>query len=502
MTASPVSWEDQHRLLVENVVDYAIYMLDPSGRVASWNAGAQRMKGHSAIEILGQHFSIFFTPEDVAAGKPEHELAIARTEGRFEDELLRVRKDGSSFWANVVVTPLRSEHGDLVGFAKVTRDLTKERQARKMEIENQLKDAFLATVSHELRTPLTAILGWTKLLRKQRLEPNVSNAIDVITRNAEAQVKLVDDLLDVSRIVNGKFRVEMREADLVSIVAEAIDVVKPTAIAKAVGLELEDQNEPCLLVGDAERLRQVFWNILWNAVKFTPRGGEVRASMHREGAQVTVAIVDTGKGIAPDFLPYVFERFKQADQSIIGGGGGLGLGLALVRHIVELHGGWVAASSDGVGKGARFEVTLPIRAVRPTNVPEPHPRSRPLAGYRVLIVDDEADSRELISAVLAHAGADVETAGSAADAIGSLPRFRPHLVVSDIGMPVEDGYSLMRRVRALAQDEGGAVPAIALTAYRREEDRARALAAGFTAHIGKPVDPEDLVAAIQNLAEA
>jgi PAS domain S-box-containing protein len=487
---------------VESVVDYAIYMLDPSGRVASWNAGAQRMKGHAAMEVLGQHFSIFFTPEDVAAGKPEHELAIARAEGRFEDEILRVRKDGTSFWANVVVTPLRSENGELVGFAKVTRDLTKERQARKMEIENQLKDAFLATVSHELRTPLTAILGWTKLLKKQRLEANVVNAIDVITRNAEAQVKLVDDLLDVSRIVNGKFRVEMREADLVSIVAEAIDVVKPTAIAKCVALDFEEQDEPCLLVGDAERLRQVFWNILWNAVKFTPRNGMVRVSMHHEGAQVTVAIVDTGKGIAPDFLPYVFERFKQADQSIIGGGGGLGLGLALVRHIVELHGGWAMASSDGVGRGARFDVTLPIRAVRPTSVPEPLSRARPLAGFRVLIVDDEADSRELISAVLAHAGADVQTAGSAADAIGSLPRFRPHLVVSDIGMPVEDGYSLMRRVRALAQEEGGAVPSIALTAYRREEDKARALAAGFTAHIGKPVDPDDLVTAVQNLANA
>jgi PAS domain S-box-containing protein len=487
---------------VESVVDYAIYMLDPSGRVASWNAGAQRMKGHAAAEVLGRHFSIFFTPEDIATGKPERELAVARAEGRFEDELLRVRKDGSSFWANVVVTPLRSERGEIVGFAKVSRDLTKERQARKMAVENQLKDAFLATVSHELRTPLTAILGWTKLLKKQRLDPNVSNAIDVITRNAEAQVKLVDDLLDVSRIVNGKFRVEMREADLVSIVGEAIDVVKPTAIAKGVALGLDEQTEPCLLVGDAERLRQVFWNILWNAVKFTPRGGDVRVSMHREGAQVTVAIVDTGKGIAPDFLPYVFERFKQADQSIIGGGGGLGLGLALVRHIVELHGGWATAASDGRGKGARFEVTFPIRAVQPASVREPRPRSRPLAGFRVLIVDDEADSRELISAVLAHAGADVHTAGSAADALGSLPQFRPHLVVSDIGMPIEDGYSLMRRVRALAEDEGGAVPSIALTAYRREEDKARALAAGFTAHIGKPVDPEDLVTAVQNLTQA
>ena len=500
MTPDPISWEDQHRLLVESVVDYAIYMLDPSGRVASWNAGAQRMKGHAATEVLGQHFSMFFTPEDVAAGRPERELAIARAEGRFEDELMRLRKDGSAFWANVVVTPLRSESGDLVGFAKVTRDLTKERQARKMEIENQLKDAFLATVSHELRTPLTAILGWTKLLKKQRLDANVSNAIDVITRNAEAQVKLVDDLLDVSRIVNGKFRVEMREADLVSIVAEAIDVVKPTAIAKGLALELEEQDEPCLLVGDAERLRQVFWNILWNAVKFTPRNGSVRVSMHREGAQVTVAIVDSGKGIAPDFLPYVFERFKQADQSIIGGGGGLGLGLALVRHIVELHGGWVEAASEGAGKGARFDVVLPIRAVRPTSVPEPHPKSRPLAGTRILIVDDEADSRELISAVLAHAGADVQMAGSAADALQTLGTFRPDLLVSDIGMPIEDGYSLMRRVRELDEAQGGAVPSIALTAYRRDEDKARALAAGFTTHLGKPVDPDDLVAVVQNLA--
>ncbi len=835
--------EERFHQLVDAVIDYAIFMLDAEGNIASWNMGASRVKGYEASEVLGKHFSIFYTPEDQAAGKPQKILDIVRRDGRYEEEGWRVRKDGTRFWANVVLTALKDAQGKPLGFAKVTRDLSSRREAeekdrvllreqtarevaqqseahlrdsqeryrslskrleivlegvadgitvqdltgrvvfansaaakicgfqtgaelmgtppeevvarfelfdaedrpfppeslparralagegpsgtvlhvrprgthsdwwvslrasavldsdgnpelavniwhdvtlahrqevqshylaeastaltsslvademlatltrvlvpgmadrcaiyllegerlrevassvaepsrtepeqggaranplapafseaslravvgsavselhdavllapirandrvlgamalsyvqagrrydagdlalieelarraavaieraqlygsaqearkaaelaasraeaaaRSAEEASRAKDEFLATVSHELRTPLNAILGWATLLRNRQLDPTTAKPIEVIRRNAHAQMKIIDDILDVSRVITGKFRLEAKPIDLVAVVRETIEVVQPSADAKNIDIELDGATEFCLLVADPERLQQVVWNLLSNAVKFTEPSGRIRIAVTQEGSRVLLSVTDTGKGIDPQFLPFVFDRFKQADSSTTRKVGGLGLGLALVRHIVELHGGHVAVESEGLGKGATFSITLPIRAVMPDPSPRPaapKPQSEPplaptdavLRGMRVLVVDDEPDALELVAAVLVDAGAEVDMATSAEEGLEALARSLPHVLVSDIGMPDQDGYSLIRRIRALPREKGGALPALALTAFAREEDRTKALSAGYTTHIGKPVNPEALVAAVRNL---
>jgi PAS domain S-box-containing protein len=841
--------EERFRLLVESVGDYAIYMLDEAGHVATWNLGAERLKRYSAHEIIGKNFAIFFPEADIAAGKPARELAEARASGRFEDEGWRIRKDGSRFWANAVVTAAYDPHGRLVGFAKVTRDLTARREAeetarrlvaeqaarkaaqdaeaelraseerfrslsRRLEIvldgmadgmtvqdrsgrivvansaaakifgfdsaealidasvnvldhfdlldengralppeelpsyrvlvgerasaanihlrrresgeeawfalratavlgndgaaelainiwhdvterhrrerqaqylaeaatalstsldddamlsrlahlfvpslgdwctifllegdqlreaaathhevgkpalaaayrrrypldpahaggvwdvirsgrsrtmnrlsdevlagvttdpdalamlkaigirsvvivpllardrvlgamtvvtansdrryepndvalleelgrragvalENaqlyraarsaaevadaasRAKDEFLATVSHELRTPLTAILGWSRLLKDRVTDASVLKPVDVIHRNAEAQVRIIDDILDVSRVITGKFKLELKAADLVLITREALDVVRPSAIAKKLHIEFAAAAESCMLVADPERLRQAVWNLLSNAVKFTDSKGAIHVALEQVNSTAVLTVADTGAGIDPAFLPFVFDRFRQADASTTRRVGGLGLGLALVRHIVELHGGAVSVASDGLGKGSTFAIRLPIRAVAPveTGTPAPSPavpiQGRLLSGIRVLVIDDEDDARELLTEVLRQQGGIVEAAASAEAGFRAFQRFRPHVLVSDIGMPNEDGLSFMRRVRSQLAAEGGAVPSLALSAFAREEDMRRALAAGYTTHRGKPVEPGTLAAIVAELA--
>jgi PAS domain S-box-containing protein len=826
--------EERFHHLVDAVIDYAIFILDEGGHIATWNPGARRVKGYTADEIIGQHFSVFYTAEDRAAGRPEKILEAVRRDGRYEDESWRVRKDGSRFWANVVISALRNERGQLIGFAKVTRDLTARRDqveierrllreqtarevaeagerrlrdseeryralsqrleivlegvadgitvqdrsghivfangaaartwgfssalqmiditpeqilkrfeildedgevfdpacmpsrrvlageppcdavihvrdrgswrhwwafvrasavldptgapelainiwhdvtaerlerlhatyladataalgsslkytemfaglaqivvpgladwcsvhlvegdslrdvsapsdasagglgddyrrafvdkpagsgplwqvirtgkpelfnslarpdsslcavvlapirlrnrvlgalalvsgqpgrfqpsdvelaeelgrragaaienaqlytaaqdaARLAEDASRAKDEFLATVSHELRTPLNAVLGWSTILRDRVTDAALAKPIEVIHRNAQAQARIIDDILDVSSVVTGKFRIESKPADLVAIAREALEVVRPSALAKQISLAFEPAAEICLLVADAERLQQVVWNLLSNAVKFTNPGGTVRIRLGRESSKVVLTVSDSGRGIDPEFLPHVFERFKQGDSSIRRRVGGLGLGLALVRHIVELHGGQVAATSAGIGQGATFTVMLPIRAVLPPPADSPVPppvaplksNGARLAGIRVLVVDDELDARDLVTTVLEMAGAEVECAASAAEGFDAFRRWHPDVLVSDIGMPEEDGYSLMRRIRALSPDEGSRTPSLALTAFAREEDRTRAIRSGFTTHIGKPVDPDALTLAVANLS--
>jgi signal transduction histidine kinase/DNA-binding response OmpR family regulator len=379
--------------------------------------------------------------------------------------------------------------------------------AVELEQLSRAKDEFLATVSHELRTPLNAILGWAAILRQRPLDPTVAKPVEVIHRNAQAQAKIIEDILDVSRIITGKLRIEPKPADLVAIAREAIEVVRPSADAKGLRLELETGTEACLIVADAERIQQVVWNLLSNAVKFTD-AGSITVAVRQDGAQVTLTVTDTGKGILPEFMPFMFDRFRQADASITRRMGGLGLGLALVRHLVELHGGRVAVTSDGPGKGAAFKVTLPVRAlVPPDEARTSDALARPdvtapvaLRGLRVLVVDDEGDARDLLREVLVEGGAVVATARSAAEGLELLQLFRPDVLVSDIGMPDEDGYSFLRKVRALPARDGGAVPAIALTAYAREEDRVRAISVGYMTHLAKPVDPQALLYAVGNLA--
>ncbi|MCA1635548.1 MAG: response regulator, partial [Acidobacteria bacterium] len=374
------------------------------------------------------------------------------------------------------------------------------------EESNRLKDEFLATLSHELRTPLTAILGWSGMLRSGRLDAETFDAaIEIIERNARAQQQIVDDILDVSRVITGKLRFDPQPTVIRRVIEEAVDAVRPAAGAKNIALVTSFDPRVRLVTGDPARLQQIVWNLLSNAVKFTPIGGEVRLALEHTESHVRLMVADTGPGIRPDFLPHVFDRFRQGDQSTTRAFGGLGLGLAIVRHLVELHGGTVGAASDGEGRGSTFTVELPNMEVRTaelgTRIEEEagdkttidREPSAILSGTRVLIVDDEPDALDLIRVILEQRGAEVLTADAAAAAFDALEAGRPDVLVCDIGMPGEDGYRLIRRVRALGAASGGETPAIALTAYAADSDRAQALAAGFQLHVPKPIDPDRLV---------
>jgi hypothetical protein len=392
---------------------------------------------------------------------------------------------------------------------------TEQRLRAEAETANRLKDEFLATVSHELRTPLTAIVGWSSMLRTGNFDqPTTARAIETIERNALAQTQIIEDLLDVSRIITGKVTLDPRPVELAGIVEAALDSVRPAAATKGITLKSETKPDVGLAVvlGDPARLQQVMWNLLANAVKFTPAGGEVAVRLSRAGSHVRIAVADTGQGISREFLPYVFDRFRQADGTITRAHGGLGLGLSIVRHLVEIHGGTVAAESEGEGRGATFNIELPV-ADGDRSAAESQKLSASLAevaaavspvsqltDLRVLIVDDEPDARLLLKTIMEQSGAKVRAAASASEALVALKEFRPDILVSDIGMPQEDGYALLRRVRALKPEEGGRIPAVALTAYAQEDDRMRALLAGFQVHVAKPINPQEFVAVIVGLA--
>jgi len=363
------SAEDRLRLLLDSVPDYAICMLHPDGEVASWNSGAERIFGYAADEIVGRNFACFYRPSDRDLDLPGADLARARESGHFEAEGLRVRHGGSAFDAHVTITMVRGGHPGR-GFSLVVRDITERkrlednlrRRAEDLAAANRAKEDFLATLSHELRTPLNAMLGWTRLLRTGKLDAAaMERALETIERNAHIQEQLIADILDVSRIVTGKLRLDLKPTDLAPIVDASLDAVRPAAEAKGVGLTLETVSDG-LVLGDADRLQQVIWNLVANAIKFTPSGGHVRVSLARVGQAAVVAVADTGEGIDPDLLPFVFDRFTQGDGSVTRRHGGLGLGLSIVRHIVELHGGHVQAWSEGPGKGATFSVALPMRS--------------------------------------------------------------------------------------------------------------------------------------------
>jgi PAS domain S-box-containing protein len=384
---------------------------------------------------------------------------------------------------------------------------------REAQEVNRIKDEFLATLSHELRTPLTAVLGWAKLLSTGQLDPEASTrALDTIQRNARAQQQIIEDILDVSRIITGKLRLEVYPVELAPLIEAAMEGVRPAADAKAIRLEPLLDTKTGLVMGDPARLQQVIWNLLSNAVKFTPQGGRIELQLHEVDAHAQIIVSDSGEGIRQEFLPFVFDRFRQADGSTTRLHGGLGLGLAIVRHLVELHGGTVRAESAGEGHGATFIINLPLSAQKSESEQEgetelqlavPESELEPLAdlsGLRVLVVDDEADSLEFLDASLSGCGAEVRAVTSVAEALEQLQEFRPDVLVSDIGMPHEDGYALMRKVRALGPEQGGAIPAAAVTAYARSEDRLRALLAGFQSHIAKPVEPAELAAVVASLA--
>jgi PAS domain S-box-containing protein len=518
-SAPALATEALFPLLVESVKDYAIFVLDPQGRVMTWNAGAQRIKGYRAEDIIGRHFSVFYTQDAIDRRWPWEELELAVEHGRFEDEGWRLRKDGSRFWANVVITPLYYD-GALVGFAKVTRDLSErgrvlaleaaerasrellelERRARaESERSGRMKDEFLATLSHELRTPLNAILGWAQILQRDTGLPAAARgAVDKILRNAQSQAHIIGDLLDMSSILAGKIRLDQRPLYLPDVVTAAIDTVRPAARAKNIRLSVALDPLAGLVRGDADRLQQLAWNLLSNAVKFTPPGGRVEVALRAAGDCAELRVKDSGIGIAPDFLPHVFDRFTQSDASIRRRVGGLGLGLALVKELAELHGGSVRAESEGEGRGATFVVSLPLTtAALPAAPVGEHDEGVPsLAGVRVLIVDDEEDTRELLRQILAPRGAQVLLADSGEAAMRMIESERPDVMLSDIGMPGIDGYELIARLH----ERGVHLPSATLTAYARDEDRAHALAAGYRAHIAKPLELETVVRVVAQLA--
>ena len=395
--------------------------------------------------------------------------------------------------------------------------LLRSEQAARLNAErnSRLKDEFLATISHELRTPLTAIIGWTQLLRRAPANGEmIERALEVIERNGESQLHLIEDLLDVSRIISGKLLLDVRAVHLPPVIEAALDAARPAAEAK--GIELRSAHDPAAgpVAGDPDRLQQVVWNLVNNAVKFTPAGGRVEVRLARAaGDGVEIAVSDTGAGVEPEFLPYVFDRFRQADAATTRAHGGLGLGLAIVRQLVELHGGTVAVSSEGAGRGATFAIRLPAMPLSPQRATPAPARlyaaaAAPagaldceiLSGLRVLVVDDEGDARELFARTLSECGARVLTAASAAGAMDALERERPDVLLADIGMPGEDGYELIARVRSLPPERGGRTPAAALTAYARGEDRLRALRAGFQIHLPKPVKAAELISVIAGLA--
>lgn len=389
----------------------------------------------------------------------------------------------------------------------------KERLYRQAEESSRLKEEFLATISHELRTPLSAILGWVRMLRMGQLTPeNAAKALDTIERNARAQAQLVDDLLDVSRIITGKLRMDVRPADPNSFIDAAVEAVKPAAEAKGVRVQKVVDTGAIAIPGDPVRLQQVVWNLLSNAIKFTPRGGRVQIRSERVNSHLEIVVSDTGQGIPADFLPHVFDRFRQADQKTSRQHGGMGLGLAIVRHLVEMHGGSVNANSDGEGKGATFRVMLPITPVYQVDSSgsRVHPAARDLLppnditdrldGLRILVVDDEPDTRELLKQGLEYCGATIVVAGSTDEALDMIKMSVPDILISDIGMPVSDGYDLIKQVRGLPAARGGKVAAIALTAYTRIEDRLQALRAGYDMHVPKPVELAELVAVAASVA--
>jgi PAS domain S-box-containing protein len=518
--------EEVHRALSDLTSDYAwTARVHPDGRQATeWiTSGFTKLLGYTLKE-LNDHggWRTIVHPDDL----PHAEEAIRRALAGEDvvGELRHVSKSGRVRLLHYLTRPIRDKSGRVVRLCGAVHDVTERkrheedlRRARESaERANRLKDEFLATLSHELRTPLNAILGWTRMLRSKPLPPEtISHALEVIERNARAQTQLVEDIFDVSRIITGKLRLERRAVELADVIEAALDVVRPAAEAKGIHLQvmLEEQIGP--IAGDANRLQQVVWNLLSNAVKFTPRGGEVQVRLQHGDTHADIIVKDTGTGIPASFLPHIFDRFRQAEGGFSGGHGGLGLGLAIVKHVVEAHGGTVEASSAGPDKGTTFLVRLPLPlvGVDPDLGPDAglaaveavtlssRARGAMLQDLRVLIVDDEADACDLLSQVLHHCGAEVQALDSARGALDQLDSWRPDIMLIDIGLPGMDGWDLIREVRKRSPEAGGEVPAIALTAYARTEDRIRALREGFHLHLAKPVDPDEIVNVIAALAQ-
>jgi PAS domain S-box-containing protein len=530
--------EELHRAVLA-ALDEGVTLHDEKGTIVLANASAERILGLTLAQLQGRDSfdrrwrSIAEDGSDLTGDQHPPQVAL-RTRQPVTNFVMGIhRPDGLLVWISVnsiplldkltgQVTRLVTSFFDVTARRQIEKDrerlLDSERAARgESERAGRMKDEFLATLSHELRTPLNAILGWAQIIKANPASADdVTEGMEIIERNARAQTRIIEDLLDMSRIVSGKVRLDVQRIDLESVVSAAVETLRPAAVAKGVSLQAVLDTSAQMVSGDPNRLHQVFWNLLTNAVKFTPRGGRIQVLLERVRSHVEVAVIDSGEGIDSAFLPHVFDRFRQADASTTRRHGGLGLGLAIVKQLVELHGGSVKAASSGRGQGATFTISLPLTAVQPSPgggggeharqhssalplLRRPEPRES-IAGVRVLVVDDELDARGMLQRLLQDSNAIVTTAASAAEALERLKLERPDVLVSDIGMPGEDGHSLIRRVRLLTPEEGGRTPAMALTAYARGEDRTRAIRAGFQMHVAKPVEPSELIALVASLA--
>jgi PAS domain S-box-containing protein len=506
----------------------AVVEWDSDFRVSRWSESAERLFGWKADDVIGKHVNEwrFVFADDVDA------VALVTNRQREGVEVQGIQRnrnytrEGSVLYCEWYNSVLRDDRGKLVSVLSLVLDVTarqsaeeeraaslvRERDARRhAEEADRLKDEFLATLSHELRTPLTSILGWASMIRNGEVEgSNAARAIETIERNARSQARLIDDLLDVSRIITGNLRLDLHPLNLAPIVEAALDALRPTADVKGIQLHTRFIPGDCLVKGDTNRLRQVIWNLLSNAIKFTQRGGSVNIELTCVESTACLTVRDTGEGISAEFLPYVFDRFRQAEGSISRKQGGLGLGLAVVRHLVELHGGTIGAESEGLGHGSVFRVDLPLAQERrdPARAEErkrevERRRSRSgvvrLDGVHVLLVEDDDDSRKLLGTMLKRYGATVTSTKSAAEAFRVFDNELPDVLISDIGMPDEDGYELIRKLRSATPDKGGLTPAIALTGYASRKDRERALTAGYQKHMAKPIEQADMIAAIAAL---
>jgi PAS domain S-box-containing protein len=523
---SPVEAQARLAAIVESSDD-AIVSKNLDGIIQSWNGGAQRIFGWSAEEVIGKPITIIIPPDRMDE-EPQILRRLRSGERVDHFQTVRMTKDGRQVDVSVTISPIRDEAGRIVAASKVARDVTevkriegekaklleREKAARlAAEHASRMKDDFLATLSHELRTPLNAILGYAQLLRAGAIEPDeLRETVAIIERNARSQAQIIEDLLDLSRIVSGKIRLDVQRVDPATVVTAAIDSLRPSAEMK--GVRVTAVLDPLVgpIKGDPARLQQVIWNLINNAIKFTPKGGTIQVALERVNSHMEIVVSDSGEGIKPDFLPLVFDRFRQADASTTRRHGGLGIGLSIVKQLVELHGGTVRAKSGGSGQGSTFIVALPLSVaiVDESEAVRAHPKAAvptsdtcddiDLGGVGVLVVDDEADSRHLVARILQSCGAHVRAVASYGEAMKALEEALPQVIVSDLGMPEHDGYDLIRDIRALSAAAGGLVPAVALSAFARWEDRRRAVMAGFQTHIAKPLEPGELLAVVASLA--
>jgi PAS domain S-box-containing protein len=520
------------RAVLDNIPIAVVLAEAPSGKIVMGNKQIEEIFRHPLFYSNDVDSYYEWESYDANGRRTQgHEYPLAKvlaTGKAYQNEYHYQRGDGTRTWIRIMGAPVKDREGKLVAAVVAITDIDAEKQEQqrreqllerersaRIEAERvgKMKDEFLATLSHELRTPLNAILGWSQIIRKGDIsEARMLQGLDTIQRNVRVQSQLIEDLLDMNRIISGKVRLNVQRVDMKSVIEAALETVRLSAEAKGVQLQTVFDQFAGVVSGDSSRLQQVIWNLLSNAIKFTPKNGKVQIVLERVDSRVEISVIDTGTGIDPEFLPHVFERFSQADGSITRKHGGLGLGLSIVRGLTELHGGTVRVKSDGKDTGATFTISLPIAAVM-SDVGEQKQTNRDLddsefndsdeyilSGVKVLVVDDEPDARELVKCVLEDAFANVITAGSATDALQLVTEEAPDVIISDIGMPEEDGYEFIRKVRMLPSKNGAKIPAVALSAYARAEDRKRALLAGYQMHITKPVEPSELVAIVSSLA--